>query len=192
MGKAPNRQASDLTVTEFEGSVLGLISRTQPVLRYGLFKAFEQSPATGFRSKGGLYPLVDRLIARGLIASSGKEKGNRGAKLSLTALGHDALSEWVGRADPEQSLTSDPMLLRMLALGDLEPEDRLKWIADAKASLLVSKEQLKSNPETFAGPYGDLAQVAAIAMIDAKLESLDRLLIQVVREERASPGGGQG
>ena len=82
------------------------------------------------------------------------------------------------------------MLLRMLALGDLKPEDRVKWIADAKASLLTSKEQLNSSADTFVGPYADLAQVAALAMIHAKLESLDRLLIQVVREAGSAAAGG--
>src|SRR3954454_25408593 len=107
MAKASERLASDFAVTEFEGSVLGLISRSQPVHRYGLYKEFEQSPATGFRSKGGLYPLVDRLIARGLVASSARGTGARTATLSLTPLGYDALAQWIARAEPEHSLTSD-------------------------------------------------------------------------------------
>src|SRR3954451_13065898 len=99
MAKASDRQASHLSVTEFEGSVLGLISRSQPIHRYGLYKAFEQSPATSFRSKGGLYPLVDRLIARGLVASSANEKGRRSTTLSLTPFGYQALAQWIARAE---------------------------------------------------------------------------------------------
>lgn len=182
----PRREQSEeesIVVNEHEGAVLGLIARMQPLTRYQLFRTFQQSPTTSYNtSPGGLYPLVGRMIDRGFVETE-PGKGKRASEmLALTPLGYKALTRWVEYTDPQHSFVHDPLLLRVRSLGDLSRDDRLRWIADTKILLLDKKKELKIHQQADAGSYEDIVQGTAVAIIDAKLEWLDRLLIQVVGE----------
>jgi DNA-binding PadR family transcriptional regulator len=185
MARQPAATGEDnaILVNEHEGAVLGLISRSQPLTRYQLYKAFQQSPTTTYNtSKGSLYPLVTRLIERGLVGVE-ENKSRRDAELlSLTRSGYAALTRWIEQTGPQHSFINDPMLLRVMALSDVSREERIRWIADAKGLLLDRKHQLLDYEESAASPYDDIVHGTAIAILDAKLEWLDRLLIKVVNE----------
>ena len=58
----------------------------------------------------------------------------------------------------------------------------MEWIAAAKQSLLEKKDELDSYHQSVELPYGDIVYGAAAAMIQAKLEWLDRLLIHLVQQ----------
>ena len=186
MAKAKPETETDFAVTENEGAVLSLIARMQPVTSYRLYKAFQDSPTTNYNtSKGAVYPIVARMLSRAFVETKATKSGKRASgELTLTKLGREALQAWVTEAGPELSFSHDPLFDRILSLGDLSREERVRWIADAKALLLEKKEQLNGYRETVDAPYIDIVHGSAVAMIDAKLEWLDRLLIQVVRPER--------
>ena len=182
MAKATPRIETDLAVTENEGAVLSLIARMQPVTSYGVYKAFQASPTASYNtSKGTVYPIITRLIGREFVEAK-PAKGKRGGEeLKMTKLGRQALQRWIVDTGPNFSFSHDPLFDRILSLGDVSREDRIRWIADAKASLLAKKEELNDYRRTVDAPYLDIVHGSAVAMIDAKLEWLDRLLIQIVR-----------
>lgn len=178
------RDNSAIVVNEHEGAVLGLIARNQPLTRYQLYKAFQQSPTTTYNtSKGSLYPLVGRLIDRGLIGVEANKSRRDAELLSLTKLGYSALTHWIEHTGPQHSIINDPMLLRVMALSDVSRDERIRWIADAKGLLLDRKKELNAHSESTQSPYDEIVRGTAVAIVDAKLEWLDRLLIQVVNED---------
>jgi DNA-binding PadR family transcriptional regulator len=181
-----NKRIQDLdevSVNEHEGAVLGLIARCQPVTRYQLYKAFKDLPTTSYNaSKGSLYPLVERMIDRDFVQTGGLRGPRQGEVLKITRLGKRALTGWILQTGPEQSFTRDPLLLRMMSLSDLKPSERVRWIANAKAAILEKKRELNEHGQSADGPYMDIVQGIALSMIEAKLEWLDRLLIQIVKE----------
>ncbi len=183
MANSPVQDLEEVGVNEHEGAVLGLIARYQPVTRYQLYKAFKDLPTTSYNaSKGSLYPLVGRMIDRGFVQTGGAKGPRQGEVLKLTRLGNKALTGWIIQTGPEQSFTRDPLLLRMMSLSDLKRSERVRWIADAKGAILEKKRELNEHGQSAEGPYMDIVQGIALSMIEAKLEWLDRLLIQVVNE----------
>src|SRR5688500_7080847 len=57
-----------LSLTDNEGPLLVLVLRVQPVTAYQIAKIYADSPVTDFNaSKGKLYPLIQRLVGRGLL-----------------------------------------------------------------------------------------------------------------------------
>lgn len=185
MAKRAPESDTELAVSEYEGAVLSLVARMQPVTRYRLLKAFERSPTTSYvASKGTLYPLIARMIARDFVTGEAATRGQKAEELGLTETGHRALTQWITGTGPEHSFGHDPLSDRIMSLGDLSHEERVKWIAEAKALLLAKKQQLKDYGNSLEGPYADIVHGAALAMIEAKLEWLDRLFIKVIRDEK--------
>jgi hypothetical protein len=122
------------------------------------------------------------MIDRGFIQEGGAKGPRLGEVLKLTPLGKKALTGWIVQTGPEQSFTRDPLLLRMMCLNGLKRSERVRWIADAKGAILEMKRELNEHGQSAEGPYMDIVQGIALSMIEAKLEWLDRLLIQVVNE----------
>lgn len=173
------------SVTEYEGLVLSTIARTQPATRYQLLKALEQAPITSYNSsKGSFYPLIARMVEKGLVLSQSGNGSRRTELLTLSDAGRSALRAWILATDFEKAFVHDPLLSRLQALSDVPTEGRLEWIVAAKKSLLDKKEELDRYHRNVDLPYGDIVHGAAAAMVQAKLEWLDRLLISLVAEQR--------
>jgi len=169
-------------VNEYEGAVLGVIARVQPVTRYRLLKSFEQSATTSYNtSKGSLYPLIGRMIDRGFVRAEPAMDGRQGQLLTLTPAGQAAHARWLTNAEPQLSLGHDALFSRVLSLKDLTRDEQVAWVASAKAMLLDRRDQLAAAAPDNAGPYGDIVQDSAIALLTTKLEWLDRLLIRIVK-----------
>lgn len=183
MANALAEEISDLAVSEYEGAVLSVIARMQPVSRYQLLRSLQLSPTTTYNSsKGSLYPLVARMVGRSFVRSESPEGKSKGELLCLTSMGHRALANWILATGPEHSFTHDPLLMRLLSLADVPQRERIRWVAAAKAALLTKRDEVRAHRNARDSPYGDIVQGAAVAMIEAKLEWLDRLLIKLVDE----------
>jgi DNA-binding PadR family transcriptional regulator len=186
MQKAPSDTDPKLSVNEYEGAVLGALARIEPATRYRLVKTFRESPTNSHSpSNGSLYPLVARLISRGMIES--RPGSRRSEQLSLTEDGQRALAGWVAGTGPQHSIADDPLLQRVMSLGDLPTEEQVRWIVSAKALLLDKKDELQTNRSTAGGPYAEVVHSTAIAIVNTKLEWLDRLLIQIMNEGPEAP-----
>jgi DNA-binding PadR family transcriptional regulator len=175
----------DANVNEYEGLVLGVIGRRQPITRYQILRAFQNSPfATANRSKGSLYPLVRRLVERGLVIAEQGARLRDTEMVRLTALGEAALRLWVQSMNSAIILPYDPIGVRSLSLGELSRDERIQWIADAKELLLNKKDELAAYASMVSLPNGKLLHAADVVALDAKLQWLDRLLIEVVNESQ--------
>ena len=183
-----NRSAStdpDLGVNEYEGAVLSVIARARGITRSGLRKAFQQSPTTSLNtSKGSLYPLIARMIDRGFVSARPGRNAQGSDELSLTKRGRKALASWVTKTDADFSFGNDPLLIRLASLADVSREDRIQWIAETKRVLLEKKEELERfRADSGDDEYAEILHGTASAMLDLKLQWLDRLLIRVVRDD---------
>lgn len=173
-------------IRDNEGAVLSVIARIQPATGYGVLKAIRQSPTSSYRtSKGTLYPLLNRMIEAGYLSASTGSGTRATAELALTELGHSALRSWIKRSGPEDIFGHNPLVDRMLALQGLAKDERIRWIALAKDTLLDRKDKLGSARDEDNSPYSGIAQGFAAAMIDAQLEWLDRLLIDIIKDDRS-------
>lgn len=171
-------------VNEAEGPVLGLLARAQPLSRYQILRFFQNSPARFQNvSKGSVYPLVARLLDRGLISSK-PGSGPHGAPVySLTELGRTALRNWTKRLDKRDLLPLDALEQRVFSLAELPPTERIAWVADAKELILAKKAELQSHRDRLTSyTYGKIVYNADQDRLDAKLVWLDRLLIEIARE----------
>ena len=175
---------SSIEANEAEGAVLGLLARVQPLSRYQILRFFQNSPARFQNvSKGSLYPLVSRLLERGMIASE-IGQGPHGAPVySLTELGRSALRNWVTRLHARDMLPLDPLEQRVFSLGELPAAERIAWVAQAKELILAKKAELEGHRQRMTSyAYGEIVYRADQERLDAKLNWLDRLVIEIARE----------
>ena len=175
---------SSIEANEAEGAVLGLLARVQPLSRYQILRFFQNSPARFQNvSKGSLYPLVSRLLERGMIVSE-TGLGPHGAPVySLTDLGRAALRNWTSRLHARDMLPLDPLEQRVFSLGELPPAERIAWVAQAKELILAKKAELEGHRQRMTSyVYGEIVYRADQERLDAKLNWLDRLLIEIARE----------
>lgn len=185
-----------LAVNEHEGLVLGLIERRQPVTRYEVLKAFQRAPITTYNtSKGSVYPLIRRMVDRGLVAVSAESNARGAESLSLTDRGARALRHWLSSLRLEHALLHDPIRSRALSLAGLDRDAKLEWIITAKTLLLEKKAQLSAYDRQVVEPFLDgleddrraetgllfeLNRWASDSVIDINLQFLDRLLIALI------------
>jgi DNA-binding PadR family transcriptional regulator len=176
----------DLSVSEAEGTVLGVVARRQPVTRYQLLRAFQTSPVAGLNtSKGSLYPLVRRLVERDLVTTKPGEGTRETEVLELTTRGREALRRWVKNIGPEHFLEYDPLQFRVVSLGEIPLADRIQWIADVRQLIWQKRDELHAYRARIRLPYGQVVHSADEARLEAQLQWLDQLLVKVTREDDA-------
>jgi DNA-binding PadR family transcriptional regulator len=177
-------QQISVEVNEAEGAVLGLLVRTQPMTRYQMLRFFQNSPARFQNiSKGSLYPLVTRLLQRGMIESNSGEGGHGAQVYSLAPLGRTALRNWTLRLESRDMLPLDPLEQRVFSLAELAPAQRIAWVAQAKQLIFDKKAELQSHRERLIQyAYGEIVYNADQERLDSKLIWLDRLLIEFAQE----------
>jgi DNA-binding PadR family transcriptional regulator len=165
--------------------LLALVIRQQPVRTYQLYKIFEQSPVTSINSsKGQLYPAIRRLKAKGLI--SGQSVGGDGRnveELSATPEGKAAAAAWVLEIRDDHINLEDPLRTRMLSFDLLTKEQRIAWIANAKALVKARREVVEEFNRNITVPYQRIAFLGTMEMLRVKMEWLDELLYDQVNAE---------
>lgn len=178
------------SVSDNEGSLLGLVLRQQPVTAYELFRVYEQSPVTSFNaSKGSLYPLIKRLKRAGLLESTPKQgRGLNPESLSCTAAGEQAVRRWLRNLRPPHVMLDDPLRTMMLSLDLLTRDEQVEWVAEAKALVAAKMEDVEAYSKTVSVPFQDIAQKSAIESLRVKMSWLDRLLYEVVKGPRGEDG----
>ncbi len=169
---------------EAEGAVLGLLAREHPLSRYQILRFFQNSPARFQNvSKGSVYPLVARLLDRGLIDAKAGDGPHGAPVYSLTDRGRTALRNWTTRLDQRDMLPLDPLEQRVFSVMELPPGERIAWVAKAKELILAKKAELKSHRERLtAYVFGAIVYQADQERLDGKLVWLDRLLIELARD----------
>lgn len=164
-------------LTENEGALLALVLRKEPVSAYQIAKEYDASPIYTFNTaKGKLYPLIERMIGRGLLRGTEVPNDRRGTHLySCTDAGRTALRNWVRAFRPEHELLPDPLRRKLQALELLAPDEQLAWVRDAKARLAHRLAAVENHDPDAEGPFGRFAQDSASESLRMRLDWLDRL-----------------
>ena len=190
MAPRPNLDArkKQLELSDNEGTVLSLVHRIQPATTYQIWKIYEDSPVSAFNtSKGKIYPLVDRLVARGLMRNERVETDARGTdRLWCTPLGERALQQWVKQIKPTHLLLEDPLRTKVQSFYLLSPDEQVTWIVEAKDQLNQRLELLEAYGESVTVPYQDFVHDNAVRSTRARIAWLDRMLSALLRSRPAA------
>ena len=180
-----NNVSTEAKITEHEGMILALVLRQQPVTAYQLFRMFEQSPVTSINSsKGQLYPAIRRLRERGLLdARKVAGDGRKSEELSVTEAGVAAVKEWTRDIGATHIVLDDPLRTRILSFDVLSREERLEWIARAKALVKQRRAIVDEYNSSVDVPYQDFAYSSVVGTLRLKMEWLDELLYHVASPE---------
>jgi DNA-binding PadR family transcriptional regulator len=162
-------------LTDNEGGLIALVQRKGPLSAYQMAKEYEASPIYTFNTaKGKLYPLIERLIDRGLLRSDQVLDDRRGTKLySCTDAGREALRTWVATFREEHELPPDPLRRKLQAVALLGEEEQMAWIEEARTRLSQRLQAVEDYDTDADGPFGRLAQDNARASLRARLHWLD-------------------
>ncbi len=173
----------DMSLTENEGSLLGLIVRLEPLTAHSLIKMYRESPVAKINSsKGAVYPQVRRLKARGLLATEGSPELVR-----TTELGRQVLREWVKALSHDHTFLPDPIRYRMLLLDLLTRDEQIEWAVELKRLLAEKTQEVREYNERHQMPFGDIVQGFAVAGLELRMKFVDDLLIKIVRAKDGSP-----
>lgn len=170
-------------LTESEGRVLALIARLETPTTYTVFAVLESTPTASLQaSKGAIYPIVERLKARNLVAVTEVPNSGRGAEtLAVTEAGMIAVREWVRDIRDDHILPYDPLRMRIPALQFLSPDERMEWLATAKQLNQKKADEVDAfRAEASQAPFAGVEHGAALSALWGQSKWLDKLFIELV------------
>lgn len=136
-------------LTELEGATLGVILRDGPCTSYAVKELFRASPSDFWSgSAGSIYPLMQRLETRGLVASELGATGRRGRRdYRITAAGRRTFKRWLTDAERAAGMGFDPLRTRLVFFDQLSPQARARF----QDAVLAAMEALPPPPGTAPG-----------------------------------------
>jgi DNA-binding PadR family transcriptional regulator len=167
--------------SELEATVLGHVWKHGPCSPYSVRKHFLHSPTSRFSgSAGAIYPLVERLVRRGLLRSEATATGRReGWMLEVTAAGVAALQAWLtAQMTADDAGTYDPLRVKALFLGSLTEVQRSQWMDQADVALAEHQSRLEEHLAEYGGdtdPFFEIASWNAIAQAKVRREWIERM-----------------
>ena len=116
-------------LSEHESLTLAMIARFQPTTVYQVRKLLNASPTSSFStSPGKMYPIIERLRARGLIeAERVAGDGRNTERFRVTKDGKAAVKAWVKAIRPVYLLPEDPLRTHASFADMLGKAERAKW-----------------------------------------------------------------
>ena len=179
--------AGKFDLTDHEGTFLSLVLRIQPATAYQVTKIYEESPVSNFNtSKGKIFPLINRLEQAGLISKRRIDSDRRGTEeLRCTALGKQAVKNWVLKIRAEHLLLDDPLRTKVQSFDLLTPEERAQWILDAKEDLHRKLDELEEYGREVEVPFKEFVHDNAVRSLRARIDWLDRMYIYLRKSEAA-------
>ena len=182
--EARRLRKSILSLTENEGTLLALVARAEPITAYQIAKVYEESPVSNFNtSKGKIYPMIRRLREAGLLRARSVKDDARGTeRLETTAKGRQAIRSWIKDIRPAHLLPEDPLRTKVQSFDLLSREERIEWVSELKVELLKKLEQLDQYGREVTVPYQNLVHDNAMRSLRSRMDWLDLVLNQVVRQ----------
>ncbi len=144
---------ANLSLSELEGAVLSMVWRDGPVTPYALRKLAHESRSPQLStSAGSMYPLVERLVERGLIDGEAFIQGKReGTAYRITKIGLAELRAWI--AAPANTVASgalvDPIRTRLMMLNALPRQKQREVIENLRRALEDDLEDVMAKREEF-------------------------------------------
>ncbi len=133
-----------IEITELEHCTLAEIGRLQPCSAYAVRQVFARSHTPEWSgSTGSIYPVIERLLRRGMIEVEPQPRDPRGRRnLNITPKGEEAVRAWITRLEPwTAKLTPDPIRTRVSHLARLASDG--ERIAFAEAAARLTEDLLK-------------------------------------------------
>ena len=176
----------DMSLTENEGSLLGVVVRLEPLSSYQLVKIFETSPIAKFNnSKGAVYPQVRRLKSRGFLEPASPQDDSKAPEVvKTTELGREALRRWVKAISHDHTFLPDPIRTRMTLLDLLSKDEQIAWIVDMRRLLKEKRNEVADFARRTDLPFGDIVHASALAGLDVRIDCIDKLLEKIVDPSR--------
>lgn len=131
--------ADDRSLTDLEGAALATIADRGEATAYQVAKAFESSPSEFWSgSAGAVYPLVERLVGRGLLEGVVSTQGKRSrVTYRLTPAGAAAHRSWLFDVERAAGMGFDPLRTRLAHMTQASPEERRAFLEEVERRLLV-------------------------------------------------------
>ncbi len=167
--------SSRRSLTELEGTVLGMVWARQPCTPYRVRREFLDSPSPYWSgSAGAIYPLMLRLESAGLLRSIERATGARVGRLyRVTPAGGRRLRRWVGPPYDAAvvGVPPDPLRVRVAFLSALPPARQRAALEAVRAGLRLQLATAVRSLEAgeAGGPYFELMARGAIAMLRTRL-----------------------
>jgi PadR family transcriptional regulator AphA len=172
-------------LTGFEQVLLGMIS-LQPSTGYDLKRRFATTSLGVYQpSSGALYPALERLERRGLLASQAQPQGGHGRprrSYQLTDEGRQAHLDWVRQPVEPETVAQDLglHLLRFVMMSQVLPQETVvEFLTSLRAALVElvgSLEQQADAIDAAANPYPALAVEHGLAVHRASLAWTERAI----------------
>lgn len=174
-------------LTDHEGTFLSLVLRIQPATAYQVARIYEDSPVSNFNtSKGKIYPLIKRLVARGVLEKRGVPGDGRGAEqLICTAAGKEAVRKWVKQIRSTHLLLDDPLRTKVQSFELLSKDEQIAWIVEVKELLHGKLAELEAYRQEVDVPFKDLLHDNAVQSVRMRMDWLDRMLFGIVHDRGA-------
>lgn len=131
-------------ITELEHCTMANIRRHQPCSAYAVRQVFARSSTPEWSgSTGAVYPVIDRLVRRGLIEAKPQAGDPRGARsLTITPEGDAVVRDWITGLEPWMAkATPDPIRTRVSHLDHLASDG--ERIAFLEAAARLTEDMLK-------------------------------------------------
>ena len=183
-------------LTGFEQVLLGMVS-LQPSTGYDLKRRFATTPLGVYQpSSGALYPALERLERRGLLASKALPRAGHGRprrRYQLTDEGRQAHLDWVRQPVVPETVGQDLglHLLRFVMMAQVLPTvEVIAFLSSLRAALagfVASLEQSAAAAGVAGNPYAELAVEHGLAVHRASLAWAERAITRLAAE----PGGAE-
>ncbi len=124
-----------MALTDLEGAALASIAGRGSATAYAIAKSFAESPSEFWSgSAGAVYPMIQRLAARGLLEVHAGATGKRRQRdYSLTPEGRAEMEAWLLDARRAAGLGFDPLRTRLAHIGVVSPDRRARFLDEVRA-----------------------------------------------------------
>lgn len=181
--------------SELEGAALGIVYALGPLSPYAVLAEFARSPSSYWSaSAGSVYPVIQRLVRRGLVSVKRRSRGSRSAgTCTITARGKRALVRWIGPpwTFPVEATTFDPIRTRVSFLAALRPAMRVRFLREAEARLREELRRVRAIVEA-ERRRGDLWESLATLGNLEELRGRIRWVRAILRQVQPSRKGRRG
>lgn len=166
------------SLSEHESLTLAMIARHQPTTVYAVRKILDASPTGRFStSPGKMYPIIERLRARGLIeAERVVGDGRKTERFSATKAGKSAVKAWIKMIRPQYLLPEDPLCTHASFADMLGPVERSKWLADLHAALQGKLVEIERHAAARPRPELRHAHDHALSMTRTRVAWVERMI----------------
>jgi len=168
--------ADEIDVSEYEGSLLALTLRNQPISAHQLLKIFERSPVSSLnRSKGNVYPLIRRLKNRKLLATQTPTEGRSKEHLVCTEMGKRAVHRWVKDVHSDHILLNDPLRTRIISFSLLNKNEQIEWIDNIQSMVAQQMDFIENYNAAISIPFQEMVYSNTMKALSSRMTWLNEI-----------------